>query len=138
MIYQQPTPRQQARMLASLPPTGSPVAAVEAAGRRVPVPTGLPLEVPLSSGQMEKWFASQFGEMASLSFNESSSLLLDGELNRAAFRQALEIVWQRHESLRFSFAGDGSSQRFNPDVPLPLVDADLAEAGKTAATLYDF
>ncbi len=135
-VYRHPSPRQQAQASAVAPPA--------AEGRTAEAEqtdssfAALPSEVPLSHGQMEKWFASQFGEMASLSFNESSSLLLDGELNRAAFRQALEIVWQRHESLRFSFAADGSSQRFNPDVPLPLMDAELAEAGKTAATLDDF
>jgi amino acid adenylation domain-containing protein len=137
MIYQQPTPRQQARMLASLPPAGSPAAAGGALGGRGPVPTELPLEVPLSSGQMEKWFASQFGELASLSFVESSVLQLDGVLDRSAIRQALEQVWQRHESLRFSFTADGASQRFNADVALPLVETEPAAAAGDVDAWFD-
>jgi amino acid adenylation domain-containing protein len=135
-VYQHPTPRQQVLACAATPlAAGEETVASEQVDSSS---AALPLEVPLSNGQLEKWFASQFGDMASLSFNESSSLLLDGELSRVAFRQALEAVWQRHESLRFSFAADGSSQRFNPDVSLPLTEVDLAEAGKTTTTLDDF
>ncbi|MEO7068154.1 MAG: amino acid adenylation domain-containing protein [Rhodanobacter sp.] len=83
-------------------------------------------ELPLVGNQIEKWFASQFGEDASLAFNESLVLCLDGELNVAAFKRALEFVWQRHEALRFTFAADGHSQRFNADVSLPLVELDYA------------
>ncbi|MEW9573377.1 amino acid adenylation domain-containing protein [Rhodanobacter sp. Si-c] len=138
-VYAYPTSRQQAQLSLSVSssPT-TPAASVEGMTADADLErTGLPLDVPLSDGQMEKWFASQFGGMASLAFNESSVLRLDGVLNPVAFRQALERVWQRHESLRFSFAADGSSQRFNAEVPLPFAELDHAEPSATAEARFD-
>ncbi|KQX97342.1 hypothetical protein ASD22_08670 [Rhodanobacter sp. Root480] len=120
-IYTLPTPRQQVQALSAIDfprMTGVEVAPLEPDG------VDLPADVPLSDGQMEKWFVSQFGGMAALTFNESSVLHLDGVLDTDALKQALAMIWARHEALRFSFAVDGSCQHFHADVPLPLVELD--------------
>ncbi|MCX7514605.1 non-ribosomal peptide synthetase [Frateuria sp. STR12] len=131
-VYDLPTPRQQARALGtvSAPDAPTPVA------QNDPV-MDLPLALPLSEAQMEKWFACQFGETASLAFNESSLLRLRGTLDRTALERALATVWQRHEALRFSVAGDGSSQRFEAGATLPLALLDYAD-GQAEERLREF
>ena len=96
----------------------------------------LPLELPLSEGQLEKWLAGQYGGLATLAFNESFRLQLQGTLDVAALRRALETVWSRHEAFRLGFAPDGKTQRVHPRVPLPLVELDYsvdADADAAAA-----
>ncbi|MEP6898316.1 MAG: amino acid adenylation domain-containing protein [Rhodanobacter sp.] len=126
-VYDHPTPRRQAAAL-------SEVAAVPSA--RAPADIAplaeLPLDVPLSDGQMEKWFASQFGQTAALAFNAAAALQLDGPLDVAALKRALAMVWQRHEAFHFSFAADGTRQRFNPGVPLPLSEQDFSSPADQA------
>ena len=125
-IRQNPTSRQQAQLSTAAVPT--PLPRVD----DMALASNLPHEIPLSAGQMEKWFASQLSEAALLAFNESSVLHLDGALDVAALRRALDTVWQRHESLRFSFAEDGTSQRFHADVPLPFGEIDVSAGGQDA------
>ncbi|MFI4957531.1 MAG: amino acid adenylation domain-containing protein [Lysobacterales bacterium] len=86
----------------------------------------LPPEVPLSDGQLEKWLGCQYGGAATLAFNESAALTLNGPLEVAALKRALAAVWDRHEAFRLSFAADGKSQRVHADVPLPLRELDYA------------
>jgi len=96
----------------------------------------LPLELPLSEGQLEKWLAGQYGGLATLAFNESFRLQLQGPLDVAALRRALETVWLRHEAFRLGFAPDGKTQRLHPPMPLPLVELDYsvdADADAAAA-----
>jgi amino acid adenylation domain-containing protein len=85
-----------------------------------------PPDVPLSDGQLEKWLGCQYGGAATLAFNESAALTLDGPLDVAAFRRALAMVWNRHEAFRLSFAADGSAQSVHAQVPLPLRELDYA------------
>jgi amino acid adenylation domain-containing protein len=126
-IYALRTPRRQVQALSAM--TLAP--AVDAD----PVPAerdiDLPTDVPLSDGQMEKWFVSQFGGMAALTFNESSVLHLDGVLDADALKRSLAMIWGRHEALRFSFAADGSRQHFQQDAPLPLGELDYASPPNT-------
>ncbi|MEO7068152.1 MAG: amino acid adenylation domain-containing protein [Rhodanobacter sp.] len=88
--------------------------------------SGLPLEVPLSEGQLEKWLGCQYGDKAALAFNESMALRLDGALDVAALKHALQTVWARHEAFRLSFAADGKSQHVNDNVRLPLIELDYS------------
>jgi amino acid adenylation domain len=86
----------------------------------------LPLETPLSDGQLEKWLGCQYGGAATLAFNESAALTLDGALDVASLKRALATVWSRHEAFRLGFAADGRSQRVHAEVPLPLRELDYA------------
>jgi amino acid adenylation domain-containing protein len=131
-VYELPTSRLQAMALSgATPPDGTMTASVP--GNVVE----LPLEVPLSESQMEKWFASQFGETASLAFNEASTLQLDGMLDVGAFQRALATVWQRHEVFRFSFAADGTCQHFNAGVSLPLTLLDYSSPAEDSESRLD-
>src|SRR5580692_3279167 len=90
--------------------------------------------------QHELWIASQVGGAdANRSFNECLSLTLHGQLNVEVLEMAIQLLMDRHESLRCSFTSDGqrftvlSSQRYR----LILTDlADLPEADR-ARSLAD-
>lgn len=105
---------------------------------RAPTPrlAELPVEVPLSEGQLEKWLGCQYGGTAALAFNESMALRLDGVLDASALRHALQTVWSRHEAFRLSFAEDGKSQRVNDDTPLPLAELDYTGYADEAAMRF--
>lgn len=98
--------------------------------------TALPQEVPLSDGQLEKWLGCQYGGAATLAFNESAALMLDGPLDVAAFKRALAMVWERHEAFRLSFAADGSMQRVHVEAPLPLHELDYAASADQAEVRF--
>ncbi len=62
---------------------------------------------PTTEHQREIWTASQLGDDASLAYNESVRLELDGKLNVAAFQSAFSEVLLRHEILNASISVDG-------------------------------
>jgi len=64
---------------------------------------------PTTEAQKEIWAAVQMNETASAAYNESVCVHLLGELNISAFKEALEILGLRHESLRSTFSADGKS-----------------------------
>ena len=88
--------------------------------------TDLPVEVPMTEGQMEKWLACQYGDDANIAFNEAFVLTLDGPLNELALERALAAVSLRHEAFALSFLPDGSGQRLNSRKALPLAMVDLS------------
>src|SRR5688572_4205546 len=73
---------------------------------------------------MEKWLACQFGDDASIAFNEAFVLTLEGPLNRRALEQTLSAVSLRHEAFALSFLPDGSGQRIQGphELRVPIVD----------------
>ena len=94
------------------------------AGRSTVATGGTVLEAPITEAQREVLLASQLGAEASCAFNESVSLHLDGKLDRAAFKAALEQVVQRHEALRLSVAPAGESVLVAPKVPAGVTEED--------------
>ncbi|MEM8530407.1 MAG: amino acid adenylation domain-containing protein, partial [Chloroflexota bacterium] len=58
---------------------------------------------PLSFSQQRLWFLDQL-EPANATYNMPDALRLSGDLNVAAFEQALHTILQRHEILRTTFA----------------------------------
>jgi len=64
---------------------------------------------PTTEAQREIWLACQLGTEASLAYNESVSLHIDGALNLKSLQQALQALSKRHESLRATVADDGMS-----------------------------
>ena len=77
--------------------------------------------IPVTPEQEELLIASAMGDEYSRAFNESISILFDGQLNRDALAAAVRDVLTRHEALRAVFEHDGSAQRF-----LPANHADFA------------
>jgi amino acid adenylation domain-containing protein len=76
--------------------------------------------VDSTESQREVWLASQFGDDANCSFNESVFVHLNGKLNDAALEQALQDLTLRHQSLRGCFSSDGHQMVFYKDRVIPL------------------
>jgi amino acid adenylation domain-containing protein len=83
-----------------------------------------PQSAPLTEAQTEIWLATQAGDEASCSFNESFSLKLEGAFDETAFRKALDTVVARHDAFHIRFDRSGERFQFIPDFKLdvPLVD----------------
>jgi len=93
--------------------------------------------LPLSFNQERLWLTNQIGE-GSAQYNITQALRLDGSLDRAALRRALDALVERHAVLRTTYSQrDGLAlQTINPASPLPLLERDLgglSGAGQDAA-----
>jgi non-ribosomal peptide synthetase component F len=84
---------------------------------------------PLTEAQREVWLAAHLGPAATAAFNETCTLELFGALDETALNRAIQIVVQRHDALRATFAADGSGQRFDEihAAELHVVDATPEE-----------
>ncbi|MDQ4026149.1 MAG: condensation domain-containing protein, partial [Actinomycetota bacterium] len=99
--------------------------------------------LPVSYGQEQIWFLDQL-EPGTPLYNIPFDLHLEGELDRAALRRALEDLGRRHEVLRMGFvAVEGEPRAFvepEPAVELPFVDLTSLprdEARAEALRLFD-
>jgi amino acid adenylation domain-containing protein len=83
-----------------------------------------PRTVPLTEAQKELWFLSQLGESASVAYNQSLTLRMQGPLNSGAMRNALQSLVDRHEALRSTIGDGGEYLRISPalHIDIPLVD----------------
>ena len=81
--------------------------------------------VPLTESQMEIWLSAQNGGEASCAFNESVTLRLNGPLDHAALRTAMERIMARHDALRARFSVTGETMTISPNTsfPCPITDA---------------
>ncbi|MFI8860667.1 amino acid adenylation domain-containing protein [Streptomyces prasinus] len=59
--------------------------------------------VPLSAAQERMWFLSRLDEEGAAAYQVSSAVRLDGEVDVAALRRALDTLVARHEALRTTF-----------------------------------
>jgi amino acid adenylation domain-containing protein len=62
---------------------------------------------PTTEPQREIWTACALGDEASLAYNESITLALDGALDREALSAAFDELVARHEALRSTLSPDG-------------------------------
>lgn len=85
-----------------------------------------PIELPLTDGQMEIWFAAGAGEAANCAYNLSNTVELRGDLDLGALEAAVRRLPERHSSLRSTFDPDGPAQRIpeslEEPIDVPLVD----------------
>jgi len=96
---------------------------------------------PLTEPQLEILTAAQMCDEASCAFNESISLALDGEIDIAALKSALNAVVARHQALRGYLGRSDERMHFAPSLTLALelqdcsreTDADAALAALVAA-----
>jgi len=89
---------------------------------QAPIRTG-----PLSVAQHELWMLAQLDRDASRAYNETRALALEGPLDKAVLRAVLAAVVHRHESLRTTFADDGTEQRVWASTgEVVLIERDLA------------
>jgi amino acid adenylation domain-containing protein len=88
--------------------------------------------VPATESQREIWLAASLEPAASLAYNESVTLHLDGVLDVAALRHALQGVIDRHEALRGSLSADGCQFLIAATAELACVEHDLSDLDAAA------
>ncbi len=59
---------------------------------------------PVSSAQKRMYILNQFDGGASVSYNISKVVIIEGDINKDDFKKAFDILIKRHESLRTSFS----------------------------------
>jgi len=78
-----------------------------------------------NESQRELWLSCILGgDDASLAYNESVSLSLEGDLNLAAFENAIQKLIQRHEALRAVVSLSGEDLIIYKDMPAKLIRYD--------------
>lgn len=82
--------------------------------------------VPTTDAQREVWLACQLGPEASLAYNESISLVIRGRLDAEVMQRALQLLADRHESLRATLSPDGLSLLVAPAGRLDAEEIDLS------------
>ncbi|CBW75453.1 Non-ribosomal peptide synthetase modules (EC 6.3.2.-) [Mycetohabitans rhizoxinica HKI 454] len=93
--------------------------------------------LPLSFAQQRLWFLAQL-DGASESYHTPLALHVRGPLDRAAWQQALDVLWARHEALRSTFvsvAGQPQVQLLPADTGVPLRWHDLRGVPNAQAQL---
>ncbi|MGT0250957.1 amino acid adenylation domain-containing protein [Burkholderia pyrrocinia] len=80
----------------------------------------------LSEAQRQLWILSEVDPEGSLAYNVNTTLELNGRLDEAAMRAAVQGLVDRHEALRTTLTPDGSGQIVHPSLQLriPLIDTD--------------
>ncbi|WP_321934194.1 non-ribosomal peptide synthetase/type I polyketide synthase [Paraburkholderia sp. J8-2] len=99
-----------------------------------------PAEPPLTQSaltepQKEIWMSAQQGHEASLAFNESFTLELNGKLNEAAFERAFAATVARHDALRVHFSRVGDTMFADAATTVALVPIDLSGHADPASEL---
>ncbi|MGP1665553.1 MAG: aminotransferase class III-fold pyridoxal phosphate-dependent enzyme, partial [Rhodanobacter sp.] len=88
----------------------------------------LPVKVPLTDSQLEKWLANLYSADSSASLNEASVLEYQGALDVAALQRAFDSVVQRHDIFSMHFADDGTGQSWEPPCQASMVVCELPAA----------
>jgi amino acid adenylation domain-containing protein len=94
-----------------------------------------PQTAPLTEPQKEIWMSAQLGDEASLAFNESFTLEMEGTLDEAAFEQAFASTVARHDALRTSFSRIGDAMVARPADIVTLESLDLRDSSDAGAQL---
>src|SRR4029077_18702521 len=108
------------------------ISRLQLGGGEADVPPNVPVprdgRLPHTCAQERLWFLDRL-EARTLAYNEAAAFRLEGPLDIAAFRGALDAILLRHESLRTAFpeVGGEAVQVIRPTSPFdpfenPLVD----------------
>ncbi len=111
---------------------GGTAQALAAAPQAEPLPL---TQAPLTEPQKEIWMSAQVSHEASLAFNESFTLELNGDLNEGAFERAFAATMARHDALRAHFSRVGDTMFVDPATTVPLEHIDLSGHADPAAEL---
>ena len=82
--------------------------------------------VPTTEAQREIWLADRISPDASLAYNESVSLVFDGELDVSSLARALQGLTERHEALRSNIGPEGTELYVAAMADLALDHVDLS------------
>ena len=83
-------------------------------------------DFPITEQQREIFLGTQLGDEANCAFNESTSLLLKGDLNIPALKSSLEQLVIRHEALRSTIDADGEIVHVSAEAQVDLQLDDLS------------
>jgi amino acid adenylation domain-containing protein len=84
--------------------------------------------IPITQSQSEIWTACMFGgEDASRAYNESISLILSGNLNKAALKDSIQKLVGRHEILQATFSPDGRFMTVFDKMPIEVFYQDISQ-----------
>ncbi len=87
---------------------------------------------PTNEPQREMWLACIIGgEEANLSYNESVSVQLKGNLDFPAFKKAVNDLVKRHEALRATISPNGETLIIYADFPVELELEDISNLSET-------
>ncbi|MFK8081935.1 MAG: amino acid adenylation domain-containing protein [Granulosicoccus sp.] len=81
---------------------------------------------PLTRIQSNIWLTTQFSEAGNIAYNEPLLLRLRGMCDMSAMKQAINIVYERHDALHARFSANGEFQYFPAPVSLPLPVHDFS------------
>lgn len=96
--------------------------------------------IATSESQREILSSIKFGnDAANCAYNESVSLKLTGNLNKAAIEKAANAVYARHSVLRATFTDDGMQMRIahNATIEVPFIDLTMVPADEQEAHLNE-
>jgi len=89
--------------------------------------------------QKEIWLSCIIGgDDSNLAYNESVSLDLTGNFHVTYFREAIQEVVDRHESLRATVSANGESLLIYKNIPFEVSFADISTAADQQAVLDQF
>jgi amino acid adenylation domain-containing protein len=119
------------------------IASLRLGGGEADVPPIVPVprngRLPLSFAQERLWFLDRL-EARTLAYNEAAAFRLEGPLDIAAFRGALDEILLRHESLRTTFPEDDGEavQVIRPAAAfeIPIVDLRALPADLHAGEVH--
>ena len=83
-------------------------------------------DYPITEQQREIFLGTQLGDEANCAFNESTSLVLKGELNLPALESGLQELVRRHEALRSTIDADGEVVHVAAEGQISLQHDDLS------------
>ncbi|HEX7518206.1 MAG TPA: amino acid adenylation domain-containing protein [Chthoniobacterales bacterium] len=92
----------------------------------IPGTTAVSNEMPLTESQQEVWLVCQQNPTASSACNETWTLQLDGSLDLAALRQAIQTIVDRHDALRSIFSATDETVTVAPTLLLEVPFTDLS------------
>ena len=87
--------------------------------------------VPLTESQRELWLVCQQSPAANSACNETWTLNLDGALDAAALREAIQEIVNRHDALRSSFTSSGDTLSIAPKIAISIPTTDLSTLPET-------
>ena len=90
------------------------------------------ITLPMTAAQREIWLACQLGQDISRTYNEAYLVKIAGALNIDALGFCLQELVDRHDSLRTTFAADGSGQNIAAKLKAEVTRLNLAAGGTEA------
>ena len=107
-------------------------------GGKKPLAAPTPTDAPLTPGQTERWLAGGYDASARRALNESICITLQGKVDIAALKAALQDVLTRHDTFRVRFDLEQPRQTLAPAGPIPVAEIDLSGKADADAALDAF